>query len=64
MKYRKRPVVVEAFRWLEDETPQWFHDLKGTAVYVETGELVIPTLEGRMNAKPGDWIIRGVAGEV
>ena len=28
-----------------------------------TGELTIPTLEGTMTAKPGDWIIRGVKGE-
>lgn len=28
-----------------------------------TGELDIPTLEGVMTAKPGDWIIKGVKGE-
>jgi len=25
--------------------------------------LVIPTLEGRMIAEPGDWIIKGIKGE-
>lgn len=29
-----------------------------------TGELEIPTLEGRMTAQPGDWIIKGVQGEL
>jgi hypothetical protein len=28
------------------------------------GTLGIPTLEGVMTAQPGDWIIRGVAGEI
>lgn len=28
------------------------------------GLLDIPTLEGTMTASPGDWIIRGVAGEI
>ena len=27
------------------------------------GEVIIPTLEGRMIAKAGDWIIRGISGE-
>jgi len=28
------------------------------------GKLYIPTLEGTMTANPGDWIIRGVKGEI
>jgi len=28
------------------------------------GNLSIPTLEGTMHARPGDWIIRGVKGEL
>ena len=28
------------------------------------GTLDIPTLEGTMTAQPGDWIIRGVQGEI
>ena len=31
---------------------------------VPTGELHIPTLEGEMTAKPGDYIIRGIKGEL
>lgn len=30
----------------------------------ETGDLMIRTLEGDMRATPGDWIIRGVQGEI
>jgi hypothetical protein len=43
MKFRKKPVVVEAYQ--TDE------------------EICIDTLEGRMHANAGDWIITGVRGE-
>jgi hypothetical protein len=69
MKYIKKPVVVEVIKyqakygsnrvmnWLAQQgatIKDWvFHD----------GEIVIPTLEGRMKVSDGDWIIKGVAGE-
>lgn len=36
---------------------------RGVSVDLGTGFMLIATLEGVMQAKPGDWIIRGVAGE-
>lgn len=63
-KYRKKPVVIEAFKWLTDEVPDWWKDLKGTTVNVNTGSAFIPTLEGKMEAREGDYIIQGVKGEV
>ena len=68
MKYRKKPVVVEAIQWRENN---WEEVLKflGDADYYYISDLdgpvvlVIETLEGRINAHPGDYIIRGVAGE-
>jgi hypothetical protein len=61
MKYRKKPVVIEAWRFNED--------LSGRPSWVKmdwfAGEsLHIPTLEGVMRAGVGDWIIKGVKGEV
>jgi len=44
MKYRKKPVVVEA--------------------YQTDKEMDIEMLEGTMKASPGDWIIKGVHGEI
>jgi hypothetical protein len=66
MKYRKKPVVIEAQRYQGNanvvELAVWMreHD-----VLVGWGNdwLRIPTLEGDMVATPGDWIIRGVQGE-
>lgn len=71
-KYRKKPIEVEAFKWTGDVicVPRWFAD------YVENscspfaknnfGETVvlIETLEGVMTADPGDYIIKGVKGEL
>lgn len=38
--------------------------VRGWRIDPADGSLVIRTLEGDMHANPGDWIIRGVAGEL
>ncbi|MGG1598049.1 hypothetical protein [Paenibacillus naphthalenovorans] len=62
-KYRKKPVVVEAWRNLDDNGwPDWLSEAE---VGREPGGVIlIRTLEGVMRAELGDWIIRGVKGEV
>lgn len=70
-EYRKRPVVVEAFR-LGEEYPQWFAEAVGhlrATTHNHNGRYeddyaLIKTLEGTMRAEKGDWIIRGVKGEI
>lgn len=64
MKYRKKPIVIDAFRWTFDIVPDWWKELKGVTVIPNTGSALIPTLEGIMKAEVGDYIIRGVQGEV
>ena len=69
MKYRKRPVVIDAIRW----TPTQDDDGNISEVLAFVGQkrdlsaryaaILIDTLEGQMVALPGDWIIRGVQGE-
>lgn len=72
MRYRKKPVVVEAWRW-DGETPNghwpaWLRDYNhdDAAVFWNKPDrsLFIPTLEGVMTANVSDWIIRGVKGEI
>jgi hypothetical protein len=65
MKYKSKPVVKEAFRWMHDEVPEWWRatSLK-FEIDVSTGSVFIPTLEGTHEAKPGDWIIQGLHGEL
>ena len=72
MKYRKKPVVIEAIqlRW---DTWSEMCDFVGVGRLVDgqpeghmDGEkigLSIPTLEGVMTADENDWIIKGVQGE-
>jgi len=69
-KFRKKPVIVEAFQFTDeskDAAYRWasshqmniqpsFDDYKAPI-------LLIPTLEGEMICRIGDWIIRGVNGE-
>ena len=69
-KYRKKPIVIEAFEWLPHspavDTPGWFFDacMAKTAYPEDDGTLSITTLEGVMSAQVHDWIIRGVKGEL
>ena len=79
VKFRKRPVEVEAFqmtqerRWDNSEWPEWLH----AAWQRGAGEgglwcdadsphsaLSVGALGGVVNVEWGDWIIRGVKGEL
>lgn len=64
-KYRKKPVVVEAFRFGVDEYPSWFYQkiLDHEAIAHVEGYVEFLTLKGVMTAKIGDYIICGVQGE-
>ena len=70
-QFRKKPVVIEAvqhFAAMGTETasiPRWLIGacIDGT-VYVKDGETYIKTLEGDHHVSEGDWIIRGVQGEL
>lgn len=60
MKYRKKPVVVEAVQWLGELQP--IHDL-GAGYTLSGGSLCIDTPEGRMSCRKGDWVVKGIKGE-
>lgn len=82
--YRKRPITVEAVRFLkvtvaensmydihfdvDGMLPEWLRKaLLDEEVFVipeDPDFLFIKTLEGLMEASPGDWIIKGVKGEL
>ena len=57
------------YQWIEANTQGSFDPLSeeipasGVSIDPATGFFLIATLEGVMQAKPGDWIIRGVQGE-
>lgn len=60
MKFRKKPIVVEAEQFQPDRAP-WPDGVMGHN-RSKTG-YAIDTLEGLHEVTPGDWIITGVAGE-
>lgn len=65
MKYRKKPVVIEAFRYYVDNRPDWFQDkVTNNEIITFVKYCEIKTLEGVMTCYEGDYIIRGVEGEV
>jgi hypothetical protein len=80
MKYRKKPIVIEAFRMGIDSRPDWFRSevTKDRIIIHPTNDGIndggpwnhrktcctIKTLEGKMRGDYGDYIIRGVQGEI
>jgi hypothetical protein len=64
MKFRKKPIVIEAVQWNgRTEDLMAFGDLPIPIVLAPLPAITIQTLEGDMLCSPGDWIIQGVAGE-
>lgn len=73
MKFRKKPVVIEAFQ-LGGEWPDWWqekHAANEVTTHNEDDRLrggpdyaLIKTLEGVMRAEKGDWIIKGIKGDI
>ncbi|MED0799329.1 hypothetical protein P4T18_18125 [Bacillus inaquosorum] len=76
-KYRKKPVEIDAFKY-GGSWPDWFHDKVTSSDVIthadfESGDPFEPneglwceikTLEGVMIAREGDYIIRGIEGEL
>ena len=66
MKFRKKPVVLEAVRWLGTNKAEMLALGVSESSFVGGSKnlLVIDTLEGEMRADAGDWIIKGIKGEI
>lgn len=77
MKYRKKPVVIEAVQWTGENHREMFNFLEnrpddyitttGEHFYIDhdkvQGGLIIKTPEGEQPASIGDFIVKGVNGE-
>ena len=70
MRFRKKPVIIEAMRfdggngydiahWARAGLP----DIAQAKIILSNPYLFVNTLEGEMRADIGDWIIKGVKGE-
>ena len=64
MKYRKKPIIIEAEQWFPGVKIEGVEELfYAIPAGKPAGEARIETLEGKMKVSPGDWIITGVNGE-
>jgi hypothetical protein len=77
-RFRKKPVVIDAVQYDGEWSTvmHWLDELAGGTFIVpigkkppitrdpDTGYLSIETKEGIMQALEGDWVIRGVKGEL
>ena len=77
MKYRKKPVVIEAIQWDGNNLKEVMEFIGSEFSYEEntdyvtnkfnyrklTKKLFINTLEGKMEVSEGDYIIKGIKGE-
>lgn len=61
MRYRKKPVVIDAIQWNGYNTAEILDFMSHKNLKLEEGALIID--EGDMKASVGDYIIRGVDGE-
>ena len=62
--------TMAVYQWIERNTQGSFDvnsddpvPASGVSIDAATGFMVIATLEGVMQVKIGDWVIKGVAGE-
>jgi hypothetical protein len=63
MKYRKKPIIVDAIQWKGDNLREIYYFVGDTCSDSPQGNILINTLEGTMFASQGDWIIKGISGE-
>lgn len=74
MKYRKKPVVIEAFKYdgdfMHSNGDYYAPDLAvdalncGIMKFINKGDLIIKTLEGDMTVNVNDYVIKGVNEEL
>ena len=62
MKFRKKPLVIEAERFNASNRPLPFSGRGDPCCYDGKNWYVI-TLEGTLNISDGSWIIKGIKGE-
>lgn len=68
MRYRKKPVAIEAVKWNGDKvlevTDLVREALEDNTLFRMGCDVIVDTFEGKMKASPGDYIIKGVQGEL
>ena len=61
-QYRKRPVVIDCMKLTFESLKEIGNFIKGVETKFNDDGIIIKTLEGNMQARWGDYIIKGVQG--
>lgn len=70
MKYKKKPITIDAWQFNGNfqDAPKWvidaFDNHEIDVVEEDGPHILIKTLEGAMRGKVGDYVIKGVRGEL
>lgn len=73
MKFRKKPIVIEAHQLGDNHAviPEWIEERLHKDILIFNGSPADPrqygridTGEGELKISPGDWIIKGIKGEI
>lgn len=74
MRFQKKPIIIDATpvefilavgRTEPEIMPEWIQQaLNGQSLMIYEEVVVVKTLEGNMTGKRGDWLIKGVRGEL
>lgn len=68
MEYTKKPITIKAVKWNGEDISEpsvWFSAaIDNGCIRIEGNCVKIKTLEGEMTALPGDYIIKGIKGEI
>jgi len=63
MRFRKKPIVIEAEQFFPNKEP-WPDGVEYNAdPAIDAPKYIIQTLEGLFEVSPGDWVITGVKDE-
>ena len=63
-RYKKKPVVIEAIQYTRKNTEACVRFCGKDFICFNENEILIKTLEGQHRALLGDYIIKGVKGEI
>ena len=73
MRYRKKPVIIEACQWFKNGDHYAVRDFRpdqfdrqskcSRCAFIWAHHGYVDTLEGGHRVCPGDWIIKGIQGE-
>lgn len=68
MKYRKKPVIIDAIQYtgqsIEDIKSELYLNSNSRNIILKDDNILIETLEGTMKANVNDYIIKGINGEI